>query len=189
MSVSIAVLPILKRVRYARDCGIDTVIIDHHEMGNVAPPAHALINPKRKDSLFPTRDLAACGVTFFFLLALRRTMHKKGLLGKAMNLKKELDIVTIGTVGDMVPLTGDNRIMVKHGMEMMNKHPKAWLKAMYKSRTITKEIIDEFTLGFIIVPRINAAGRVSEPEKSLHFLVSEDETWRGLLSKEPRGCQ
>jgi single-stranded-DNA-specific exonuclease len=165
----------IEEVLHARDCGIDTVIIDHHEMGRVAPPAHALINPKRKDSLFPTRDLAACGVTFFFLLALRRTMHTKGLLGKAMNLKKELDIVTVGTVGDMVPLTGDNRIMVKHGMEMMNKEPKAWLKAMHKSRTITKGIIDEFTLGFIIVPRINAAGRVSEPEKSLHFLASKDE--------------
>ena len=162
-------------VRHASDCGIDTVIIDHHEMGNIAPPAHALINPKRKDSQFPTRDLAACGVTFFFLLALRRVLHTRGLLGKAMNLKKELDIVTVGTVGDMVPLTGDNRIMVKHGMEMMNKHPRAWLKAMYNSRTITKGIVDEFTLGFIIVPRINAAGRVSEPEKSLNFLVSEDE--------------
>jgi single-stranded-DNA-specific exonuclease len=162
-------------VRYAADCGIDTVIIDHHEMGRGVPPAYALINPKRKESLFPTRDLAACGVTFFFLLALRRTMHAKGLLGKTMNLKKELDIVTVGTVGDMVPLTGDNRIMVKHGMEMMNKHPKAWLKAMHNSRAITKGIIDEFTLGFIIVPRINAAGRVSEPEKSLNFLLSEDE--------------
>jgi single-stranded-DNA-specific exonuclease len=165
----------VEEVRYAADCGIDTVIIDHHEMGHGVPPAYALINPKRKESLFPTRDLAACGVTFFFLLALRRTMHAKGLLGKTMNLKKELDIVTVGTVGDMVPLTGDNRIMVKHGMEMMNKHPKAWLKAMHNSRAITKGIIDEFTLGFIIVPRINAAGRVSEPEKSLNFLVSEDE--------------
>jgi single-stranded-DNA-specific exonuclease len=165
----------IEEVRYARDCGIDTVIIDHHEMGSAAPPAYALINPKRKDSQFPTRDLAACGVTFFFLLALRRTMHTKGLLSKAINLKKELDIVTVGTVGDMVPLTGDNRIMVKHGMEVMNKDPKAWLKAMHKSKTITKGIIDEFTLGFIIVPRINAAGRVSEPEKSLHFLASEEE--------------
>jgi single-stranded-DNA-specific exonuclease len=165
----------VEEVRYAGECGIDTVIIDHHEMGHVAPPAHALINPKRKDSLFPTRDLAACGVTFFFLLALRRTMHTKSLLNKAINLKKELDIVTVGTVGDMVPLTGDNRIMVKHGMEMMNKHPKAWLKAMHNSRAITKGIVDEFTLGFIIVPRINAAGRVSEPERSLNFLISEDE--------------
>ena len=172
-----------EEVQYAKDCGIDTVIIDHHEMGQILPPACALINPKRKDSRFPTRDLAACGVTFFFLLALRRTMHKKGLLDEPINLKKELDIVTVGTIGDMVPLTGDNRIMVKHGMELMNKHPRAWLKAMQKSRTITKGIIDEFTLGFIIVPRINAAGRVSEPENAFNFLISEDEQAATLYLK------
>ena len=165
----------VEEVHYASSHGIDTVIIDHHEMPGKLPPAHALINPKRKDSRFPTRDLAACGVTFFFLLALRRIMHRDGLLTRAINLKKELDIVTIGTVGDMVPLIGDNRIMVKHGMDMMNKSPRAWLKSMYKSRAITKEIIDEFTLSFIIVPRINAAGRVSQPEKSLNFLTSRDE--------------
>lgn len=165
----------VEEVHYAGSHGIDTVIIDHHEMPDKLPPAHALINPKRKDSRFPTRDLAACGVTFFFLLALRRIMHRDGLLTRAINLKKELDIVTIGTVGDMVPLIGDNRIMVKHGMDMMNKSPKAWLKSMYKSRAITKEIIDEFTLSFIIIPRINAAGRVSQPEKSLNFLTSRDE--------------
>lgn len=174
----------VEEVHYAAGHGIDTVVIDHHEMPDELPMAHALVNPKRKDSRFPTRDLAACGVTFFFLLALRRIMHSEGLLTRTINLKKELDIVTIGTVGDMVPLTGDNRIMVKHGMEMMNKKPKAWLKSMYKSRAITKEIIDEFALGFIIVPRINAAGRVSQPEKSLNFLTSEDESIAAACLKD-----
>jgi len=166
----------IEEVDYATDCGIDTVIIDHHEMGQIAPRAYALINPKRKDSRFPTRDLAACGVVFFFLQALRRIMHRDGLLaGTIINLKKELDIVTIGTVGDMVPLIGDNRIMVKHGTEIMNKTPKAWLKSMYKNRVITGSMVDEFALGFIIIPRINAAGRVSKPETSLNFLIAEDE--------------
>lgn len=165
----------VEEVQYAKERGMDVVIIDHHEMGRNAPLACALINPKRKDSRFPTRDLAACGVAFFFLLALRRTMHTRCLLNKTINLKKELDIVTVGTVGDMVPLTGDNRIMVKHGMDLMNKQPKTWLKTMHKKRTITKGIIDEFTLGFIIIPRINAAGRVSKPESSFNFLASEDE--------------
>jgi single-stranded-DNA-specific exonuclease len=165
----------VEEVQYAKERGMDVVIIDHHEMGRNTPLACALINPKRKDSRFPTRDLAACGVTFFFLLALRRTMHTRCLLNKTINLKKELDIVTVGTIGDMVPLTGDNRIMVKHGMDLMNKQPKTWLKTMHKNRTITKGIVDEFTLGFIIIPRINAAGRVSKPESSLNFLASEDE--------------
>lgn len=165
----------VEEVKLAKECGIDVVIIDHHEMGPNTPPACAIINPKRKESRFPTRDLAACGVTFFFLLALRRTMHARSLLNKTVNLKKELDIVTVGTIGDMVPLTGDNRIMVKHGMDLMNKQPKTWLKTMHKNRAITKGIIDEFTLGFIIVPRINAAGRVSKPENSLNFLTAEDD--------------
>lgn len=165
----------VEEVRFAGERGIETIVLDHHEMGPVEPAAYALINPKRRDSSFPTRDLAACGVVFFFLLALRRTMHARGLLKKMINLKKELDIVTIGTIGDMVPLTGDNRIMVKHGLEMMNKHPKAWLKSMLKSGAISKGIVDEFALGFIIVPRINATGRVAKPETSLGFLTCDDE--------------
>ena len=164
-----------EEIRFAASAGMDTIIIDHHEMGRHQPEAVAVINPKRTDSKFPTRDLAACGVAFFFLLALRRRMHEQGLLARHVNLKKELDIVTVGTVGDMVPLTGDNRIMVKHGMEVMNRHPKAWLTSMHKAKAISRGVIDEFALGFIIVPRINAAGRVSKPEKSLSFLSSEDE--------------
>ncbi len=115
-------------------------MIDHHEIGAELPPANAIINPKRKDSVFPTRDLAACGVTFFFLMGLRRVMHKKGLILKHINLKKELDLVTIGTVGDMVPLTGDNRVLVRHGIEVMNQSPRAWLRSMLGNKTISKGI-------------------------------------------------
>ncbi len=165
----------VEEIARARDLGIDTVVIDHHEIGSDLPPAHAVINPKRKDSIFPTRDLAACGVTFFFLMGLRRTLHKKGLISKHINLKKELDLVTVGTVGDMVPLVGDNRILVRHGMEVMNETPRAWLRSMLGNRIISKGLVNEFALGFIIVPRINAAGRVSRPDPSFHFLVSPDD--------------
>ncbi|HVN94904.1 MAG TPA: single-stranded-DNA-specific exonuclease RecJ [Syntrophorhabdaceae bacterium] len=174
----------IDEVGYATAHGIDTVIIDHHEAGETLPDAHAIINPKRKDSRFPTRDLAACGTVFFFLLALRREIHRQGLLLKSINLKRELDLVAIGSIGDMVPLTGDNRIMVKHGMEIMNKHPKAWLKSFFKSGAITRGIIDEFALGFIIVPRINATGRVSNPDKSLHFLAAADEATAAMRLSE-----
>lgn len=165
----------VEEIAHARNLGIDTIVIDHHEIGSDLPPAHAVINPKRKDSIFPTRDLAACGVTFFFLMGLRRTLHKKGLILKHINLKKELDLVTVGTVGDMVPLVGDNRILVRHGMEVMNETPRAWLRSMLGNRIISKGLVNEFALGFIIVPRINAAGRVSRPDPSFHFLVSPDD--------------
>ncbi len=164
----------VEEIAHARSLGVDVIVVDHHEMGDEVPPAVAVINPKRRGSRFPTRDLAACGVTFFFLLGLRRVMHGKGLIPAHINLKKELDLVTVGTVGDMVPLLGDNRILVRHGMEVMNAKPRAWLKSMLDSRVISKGLINEFALGFIIVPRINAAGRVASPHPALDFLVAKE---------------
>jgi len=154
---------------------VDTIVIDHHEISEVHPPALALINPKRADSRFPTRELAACGVTFFFLLALRRTMHNRGLLDRQINLKKELDLVTVGTIGDMAPLIDDNRVMVKFGMETMKKNPRTWLRSFFSERIIYKDTIDEYAMNFIIIPRINAAGRVSDARHALDFLTCKEE--------------
>lgn len=177
----------IEEIARADELGIDTIVIDHHEIGAELPPAVAVINPKRKDSIFPTRDLAACGVTFFFLMGLRRVLTRKGLVPRHINLKKELDLVTIGTVGDMVPLTGDNRILVRHGIEVMNDAPRAWLRSMLGNKVISQGLVNEFALGFIIVPRINAAGRVSRPDPSLDFLVSGDEeTAHALLAELQR---
>lgn len=155
--------------------GMDVVVIDHHEVPEPFPRAKALVNPKRKDSLFPTRELAACGVTFFFLLALRRTMNRLGLLTQPINLKRELDIATVGTIADMVPLTGDNRILVKHGIEVMHARPKTWLKSFFRQHILFQQRIDTYTLSFIIIPRINAAGRVSDPLAALRFLIAADQ--------------
>ncbi len=165
----------VEEIAFARSINLDIIVIDHHEPGQRWPAAHAIINPKRRDSTFPTRELAACGVAFFFLLALRRVLHGRGLMEKMINLKKELDLVTVGTVGDMAPLIKDNRILVRFGMEMMRKSPRAWLKSFYRKNIIRKGLANEYVLNFIIIPRINAAGRVSEPLKALDFLVCEDQ--------------
>jgi single-stranded-DNA-specific exonuclease len=172
----------LEEIEEARRLGIDTIVIDHHETGRELPSAVAVVNPKREGSRFPTRDLAACGVTFFLLLALRRTMHGRGLLNKKINLKRELDLVTLGTTGDMVPLRGDNRIIVKLGTEIMRKQPRRWLKSFLDKKSFLDGAIDEYSLGFIMVPRINAAGRVERAETSLCFLTCDDpEESRSLL--------
>lgn len=166
----------IEEIGLAKALGMDVIVIDHHEVPETMPDACAVINPKRKDSVFPTRELAACGVAFFFLWALRRVMHGRGLLKGAINLKKELDLVALGTVGDMVPLVKDNRVIVKFGMENMKRQPRMWLKAFLRKNLIPRNgSIDEYTLNFVIIPRINATGRVSEPEVSLRFLVSDDE--------------
>lgn len=164
-----------EEIHWALDQGIDTIVIDHHELDDPLPPALALINPKRRDSRFPTRELAACGVAFFFLLALRRAMHGRGLLNQHINLKRELDIVTVGTMGDMVPLTKDNRIITRFGMDIMRKQPRTWLRSFFAKKLISSQNLDEYALNFVIVPRINAAGRVSHPARALEFLTCEEE--------------
>ena len=166
----------VEEIGLANAIGMDVIVIDHHEVPDTMPDACALINPKRKDSTFPTRELAACGVTFFFLWALRRIMHNKGLLKGVINLKKELDLVALGTIGDMAPLVKDNRVIARFGMENMRRQPRTWLRTFLRKNLIPRNgSIDEYTLNFIIIPRINATGRVSEPNVSLRFLVSEDE--------------
>jgi single-stranded-DNA-specific exonuclease len=162
-------------VERALDLGMEVIVIDHHEVPEPYPRAKALVNPKRKDSLFPTRELAACGVTFFFLLALRRTMNRLGLLVQPINLKRELDITAMGTVADMVPLTGDNRILVKYGIQVMHERPKTWLKSFFKQHILFQQKIDTYALSFVIIPRINAAGRVSDPLAALRFLIATDQ--------------
>ena len=96
-------------------------------------------------------------------------MSHQGLLKEQINLKKELDLVTVGSMGDMVPLVKDNRVMVKFGMETMRKKPRLWLKSFFSERIIYRKTVDEYSLNFIIVPRINAAGRVSDPRHALAF--------------------
>jgi single-stranded-DNA-specific exonuclease len=173
-----------KEVQAAHQLGMQTIVIDHHELGATQAQPQALINPKRDGSLFPTRDLAACGVTFFFLLALRRVLSARGLLQAAINLKREMDLVAVGTVADMVPLTGDNRLLVRFGLETMRQKPRAWFKSFLKKRVVRKGYVDELALGFGIGPRINAAGRVSDPEIALAFLTTELESEaEELLSK------
>jgi single-stranded-DNA-specific exonuclease len=164
----------VEEVAYARRMGIDTVIIDHHELGGPHPDCAALINPKERGSRFPTRELAACGVTFFVLLGLRRMLVARGFMRDAMNLKQELDIVALGTIGDMVPLTGDNRILVRFGLDMMKRKPRPWLKSFARQNMLPRGGITEQALNFVIIPRINATGRVANPARSLDFLICEN---------------
>lgn len=161
-------------VSLARARGMDVVIIDHHEIPSLEPQADALINPKRLGSSFPTRELAACGVTFFFLMALRRVASHLGLLNGHVNLKKELDLVTVGTVADMVPLLKDNRTLVRFGLEVMRTRPRTWLRTFVKKHPLLNGNLAGYGLGFVIIPRINAMGRVADPNVALQFLLAED---------------
>lgn len=164
----------VEEIALAKNLDMDSIVVDHHEIKRPYPCAVAIVNPKREDSIFPTRELASCGVTFFLLMALRRMLIERGILRNKINLKKDLDLVAIGTYADMVPLTGDNRIFAKYGCQVMMENPKIWLETMKRKKVIT-ESIDEWVMNFLIVPRINAPGRVSDPLISFSFLTSEKE--------------
>ena len=160
-------------IESAHQLGIQVIVLDHHEVPDTPAQPYALINPKRQGSRFPTRELAACGVTFFFLVALRRALAARHLLPNSINLKREMDLVAVGTVADMVPLTGDNRLLVRFGLETMRKRPRTWFKSFLKKHVVRRGRTDEFTLGFGVAPRINAAGRVADPQIALSFLTAD----------------
>lgn len=163
-----------EEVLLAKTLGMDVVILDHHETPSPEPQAVALINPKRACSSFPTRELAACGVTFFFLMALRRVASRLGLLTENVNLKQELDLVALGTVADMAPLLKDNRILVRFGLEVMRRRPRPWLRTFLKKHPVLNGNLAGYGLGFVIIPRINAMGRVDDPKIALQFLLCQD---------------
>ncbi|MCX7771187.1 MAG: single-stranded-DNA-specific exonuclease RecJ [Proteobacteria bacterium] len=171
-------------VKYAKEIGIDFIITDHHVAGEELPPATAVINPKRKDCNFPFKELAGVGVAFYLLIELRKTLRKQGYFKNIHepNLKQYLDLVAIGTIADLVPLLGPNRIFVKYGLEEINKTRKKGLIALREELLI--ETLDVKSVSFRIAPRINASGRVSSPLEALKLLLTTDEDKARELVKQ-----
>ncbi len=141
---------------------IDVIITDHHTIPVLPSEAVAVVNPKRKDCLSGIPQLAGVGVAFYLLMALRkhlRDIHFWKELEEP-NLKAYCDLTALGTIGDIVPLTGVNRIITKTGIDVLNQSPGIGLKAMIKAGKINKSTIDSTDIAFKIAPRINAAGRL-----------------------------
>ncbi len=162
-------------IALAGSLGIDVIVSDHHELPEVPPPAFAVLNPKQKECPFPFKGLAGVGVAFNFLMALRSRLRDTGRFSsKEPNLKQYLDLVCIGTVADMVPLVGENRILVRHGITELEKTKRPGLAALKEVAGIRPGRLDADCIAFQIAPRINAAGRVGQAMSALKLLVSED---------------
>jgi single-stranded-DNA-specific exonuclease len=174
---------------------IDTIILDHHQpyvaaglapahnLEEKLPAACAVINPKRKDCPYPYKELSGVGLAFKFLQAL---CPSEDLIG-------HLDLVCLGTVADVVPLTGENRILVKHGLSYLNKTKKVGLRALIGTSGLSGKEISPSFIGYILGPRINAAGRLGSAERSLQLLLTEStdeaEKIAGELNQENRNRQ
>ncbi|MBA2356696.1 MAG: single-stranded-DNA-specific exonuclease RecJ, partial [Acidobacteria bacterium] len=157
--------------RRARELGVDLIITDHHEPEADLPPALAVINPKRRDCPYPDKHLAGVGVAFKVVQALCQRF------GKNKWLPAFLKLAAIGTVADVVPLTGENRIIAKLGLERLSHGPHTvGLRTLLDSAGLANKTIDGFHVAFVIAPRINAAGRMSTPDLATRLLLASDES-------------
>src|SRR3954469_17002341 len=157
--------------RRARELGVDLIVTDHHEPDVELPPAFAVINPKRRDCSYPDKYLAGVGVALKLVQALcRKTQHESWLPGF-------IKVAAIGTLADVVPLVGENRVIAKLGLDLLSRGPhKVGLRALLDVSGLTGKTIDSYHIGFMLAPRVNAAGRMSTPDIAARLLLAVDET-------------
>jgi single-stranded-DNA-specific exonuclease len=159
----------------ARRLGMEVVVLDHHQAPLELPEVAALVNPNRLDDLSGEGRLAACGVVFLAVVALNRALRETGFAGvwSAGQLMALLDLVALGTVADVVPLSGLNRAFVRQGLKIIRQRERPGLAALMDVAGM-KEPAEPFHLGFIIGPRINAGGRIGDAALGVRLLLSGD---------------
>src|ERR1700730_12473749 len=160
--------------RRARELGVDLIITDHHEPDTELPPALAVINPKRADCTYPDKYLGGVGVALKLLQALcRRT-------GRDRLMPGFIKVAAIGTLADVVPLVGENRVIAKLGLELLTRgRHKVGLRALLEVSGLAGKTIDSYHVSFMLAPRVNAAGRMSTPDIATRLLLASDEAMSG----------
>ena len=156
--------------RRARELGLDLIITDHHEPDTELPPAFAIINPKRHDCSYPDKYLAGVGVALKVVQALCRRA------GRDAWLPGFVKVAAIGTLADVVPLVGENRVIAKVGLDLLTRGPhKVGLRALIDVSGLSGKTIDSYHISFLLAPRVNAAGRMSTPDIATRLLLASDE--------------
>ncbi len=167
----------IEKVAYAKEKGIDFIICDHHRPGNQIPQAIAVLDPKREDCNYPYKELCGCGVGFKLIQALEQD---KG--NTVQSLIPYLDLVATAIGADIVPITGENRILAYHGLHVINTLPRNGFKAIINQ--IKKTTLTITDVVFIIAPRINAAGRMKHGLHAVELLTEENEKQAQLFAQE-----
>ncbi len=159
----------------AKEAGLDVIVVDHHAAELQLPPAHAIVNPNRLDETSQLGHLAAVGVTFLLVVGLNRRLREKGWFEKRPepDLRQWLDLVALGTICDVVPLTGLNRAFVTQGLKVLGQRRNRGLAALADVAGV-RETPGTFHAGFLLGPRVNAGGRVGEAELGARLLSTED---------------
>ncbi|MGI6498478.1 MAG: single-stranded-DNA-specific exonuclease RecJ [Oscillospiraceae bacterium] len=178
----------VEEVRFAKSLGIDVIVTDHHECKDMLPDAQAVINPHRKDCAYSFRNLAGVGVAMKLAMALAPASRQ------AEVFRAYAPLTAMGTVADVMPLVGENRAIVQMGlreiearMETSRRKPgakRAGLQLLIQEAGLNKEEIDSTSIGFVLAPRINAAGRMGQARLAAELLLTEDETRAEELAKQ-----
>lgn len=166
----------VEEVAAANALGMRCIIVDHHTIPPVLPAARAILNPLQLDCGFPFKHLAAVGVTFNFVVALRSELRERGVFNVVPepDLRRYLDLVAMGTIADVMPLVDENRIFVRLGLEVLAKRRRAGVSALMDQAAVEIGPVDARTVSYRIAPRINAAGRMSDASICVELLTTRD---------------
>lgn len=156
-----------EEVEYCKENNLDIIITDHHHCKETLPDAYAVINPNRDDCTYPFKKLAGVGVAFKLIQALAATLQAE------IDFNEILPIVAIGTVADVVSLTGENRVIVKNGLELIHKSKNLGIRALLEITSLTDKDVTSGHVGFVIGPRINAGGRIGLAKYGVELFVSD----------------
>lgn len=158
----------IEHITVAKEWGIDFIICDHHLPDAILPPAVAILNPKQADCPYPYKELSGCGIGYKLICAFAQ---KRGLPSAEAN--KFLDLVATSIAADIVPMTGENRILAFHGLIKVNEDPLPGIKALITLSAL-KEKLTIANLVFVIAPRVNAAGRMDDARKAVNLFIEND---------------
>lgn len=170
--------------KHAQEIGLDLIITDHHHPSDELPPAFAIINPKRPGDLYPDKDLAGVGIAYKLACALVTHLKDQEYTAAAqVNLVEYLDLVALGTVADLAPLTGENRYLVRNGLKQIQSRKRQGILSLVLAAGLNPDRITAGDIGYILGPRLNAAGRIDTAFDSLNLLITRDIETAGLLAQ------
>jgi len=155
----------VEEAAFAAEKGIDMIVTDHHECREELPHVIAVVDPKRADCNYPSRDLAGVGVAFKLLCALEGSAERM--------LEQYSDLVAVGTIADVMPLIGENRYIIKHGLAKLHRSPRPGLRALIEEAGLGDKRITATNIGFTLAPRLNASGRLGQASMAAELLLTD----------------